>query len=226
MSTDSNSEKPKIGIRHLDGVEQIIASRWKIGVALAVAVLLYFSFLVLLPLADGIILGLVFAYIARPIQKKFKNRRKLGALVASLCIFIPIVFIVGVGIVEILNQASWIIDNKDAVVGAIMDFISALNIPKEIIGSVHDAVWNLFTSLLPAVGSIGIIGYARSIGLFAVNFVISIVFCFYILADGERLYRAFLGVIPTDYRGTANRYACHLDLILKGIFIGSAILPS
>jgi predicted PurR-regulated permease PerM len=222
MSTDSNSEKPKIGIRHLDGVEQIIASRWKIGVALAVAVLLYFSFLVLLPLADGIILGLVFAYIARPIQKKFKNRRKLGALVASLCIFIPIVFIVGVGIVEILNQASWIIDNKDAVVGAIMDFISALNIPKEIIGSVHDAVWNLFTSLLPAVGSIGIIGYARSIGLFAVNFVISIVFCFYILADGERLYRAFLGVIPTDYRGTANRYACHLDLILKGIFIGSA----
>jgi len=205
-----------------DGVSQIIASRWKIGAALAIAVLLYFAFLILLPLADGIVLGLVFAYIARPIRVKFKKHKKIGALFASLCIFIPIVFIVGVGIVEILNQISWILDNQTAVVGAILDFISALQIPERLLESINDTIWDLFKSLLPAVGSIGFISYAQSIGLFVINFIVSIIFCYFILADGDRLYCAFLGVIPKEYKGVVNRYACHLDLILGGIFIGNA----
>ena len=58
-----------------DGVSQIIASRWKIGATIALAVLLFFALLILLPLADGIVLGLVFAYIARPIQVKFGKYR-------------------------------------------------------------------------------------------------------------------------------------------------------
>ena len=222
MSKDVNSDKPRIGVRHRDGVEQIIASRWKIGAALAIAVLLCLSFLVLLPLADGIVLGLVFAYIGRPIQLKFKERRKLGALVASLCIFIPLVFIIGVGILEILNQVTWILDNKTAVTGAAVDFIHALNIPQELVEILNDAVRNLFASLLPAIGSIGLIKYAESVSLFVINFMVSIILCFYILADGDRLYSAFLGVMPSDYKEIVNRYACHLDLILRGIFLGSA----
>lgn len=222
MLKELNSDKPRKGIKHLDGVEQIIASRWKIGAALAIAVLLCLSFLVLLPLADGIILGLVFAYIARPIQLKFKWHRKLGALVASLCIFIPLVFVIGVGIVEILNQVTWIIDNKTAVTGASVDFINALKIPQEIVAIFDDSVRNISTSLRPAIDSVGLIGYAQSISLFAINFMVSIFLCFYILADGDRLYCAFLGVMPADYKGVVNRYACHLNLILSGIFLGSA----
>jgi predicted PurR-regulated permease PerM len=222
MSKDLNPDKPRIAVRHLDGVEQIIASRWKIGAALAIAVLLCLSFLVLLPLADGIVLGLVFAYIGRPIQLKFKERRKLGALVASLCIFIPLVFIIGVGILEILNQVTWILNNKTAVTGAAVDFIHALNIPQELIEILNDAVRNLFASILPAIGSIGLIKYAESVSLFVINFMVSIILCFYILADGDRLYSAFLGVMPSDYKEIVNRYACHLDLILRGIFLGSA----
>lgn len=205
-----------------DGVSQIIASRWKIGAALAVALLLYFAFLILLPLADGIVLGIVFAYIARPIRVKFKKHRKIGALVASLCIFVPIVFIVGAGIVEILNQVSWVIGHKTAVAAVILDFINSLNVPDRIIESINSAIWDLFTSLLPAVGSIGLLSYAQSIGLFVINFLISIIFCYFILADGDRLYCAFLGVIPKEYKEVVNRYAHHLDIILKGIFIGNA----
>ncbi len=222
MSKDLNSDRPKTGFRHLDGVEQIIASRWKIGAALAIAVLLCLAIIILVPMADGIVLGLVFAYIGRSIQIRFKKHKKIGALVASLFIFVPIVFIVGVGIFEILNQISWIIDHQAAVMGAIADFIRALNIPEELMGSVNEAIWNLFTSLLPAVGSIGVISYAQSISLFIVNFIVSILFCYYILADGERLYCAFLGVMPNEYKEIVNRYACHLDLILGGIFIGNA----
>jgi predicted PurR-regulated permease PerM len=222
MSKELNSDKPKISVRHLDGVEQIIASRWKIGATIAIAVLLCLSFLVLLPLADGIILGLVFAYIARPIQLKFKGHRKLGALVASLCIFIPLVFVIGVGIVEILNQVTWIIDNKTAVTSAAVDFIHAFKIPEELVAIFSDSFRNLSTSLRPAFDSVGLIGYAQSISLFAINFMVSIFLCFYILADGDRLYSAFLGVTPNDYKGIVNRYACHLDLILRGIFLGNA----
>lgn len=209
-------------IQSPDGVSQIIASRWKIGAALILAVLLFFSIIILLPLADGIVLGLVFAYIGRPIQVKFQKHRKLGALAASLCIFIPIVFIVGVGILEILNQVSWILDNQTAVAGAILDFIRALNIPEKLLVSINSAIWDLFTSLLPAVGSIGLLSYAQSIGLFIINFIVSIIICYFILADGDRLYCAFLGVMPKEYKGIVNSYACHLDSILRGVFIGNA----
>ena len=105
---------------------------------------------------------------------------------------------------------------------AILDFINALEIPDRYLESINDAIWDLFKSLLPAVGSIGLISYAQSIGLFVINFIVSIVFCYFILADGDRLYCAFLGVIPKEYKGIVNRYACHLDLILGGIFIGNA----
>lgn len=222
MSKDLNSGKPRISVRHLDGVEQIIASRWKIGAAVAIAVLLCLSFLVLLPLADGIVLGLVFAYIARPIQLKFKGHRKLGALVASLCIFIPLVFVIGVGILEILNQITWIIDNKSAVTSVAVDFIDTFKIPEELVAIFDDSIRNISTSMRPTFDSVGLIGYAQSISLFVINFIVSIFLCFYILADGERLYCAFLGVMPADYKGVINRYAGHLDQILRGIFLGSA----
>jgi predicted PurR-regulated permease PerM len=222
ISNDLNTNKTKPDSRYLDFYDKLLASRWKIGAALAIAGLLCLSFLVLLPLADGIVLGLVFAYIARPIQLKFKEHKKLGALIASLCIFIPLVFVIGVGIVEILNQVTWIIDNKTAVTGASVDFINALKIPQEIVAIFDDSVRNLSTSLRPAIDSVGLIGYAQSISLFAINFMVSIFLCFYILADGDRLYSAFLGVMPINYKGIVNRYACHLDLILRGIFLGSA----
>lgn len=205
-----------------DGVSQLIASKWKIGAALAVALLLYFAILILLPLADGIVLGIVFAYIARPIQIKFRKHRKVGALIASLCIFIPIVFIVGAGIVEILNQISWVIEHQTAVAAAILNFVNSLNIPREILIRINTTIWDLFTSLLPTVGSIGLLSYAQSIGLFVINFIISIIFCYFILADGDRLYCAFLGVVPKEYKEIVNRYASHLDMILKGIFVGNA----
>ncbi len=215
-------DRPVFQQGYLDGVSQLIASRWKIGVAVALAILLFFAFLILLPMADGIVLGIVFAYIARPIQIKFGKYRKIGAMVASLCIFIPIVFIVGAGIVEIINQVSWFIENQISVMSGILDFIHSLEIPEAYVERINITIWNLFTSLLPAVGSIGLISYAKSIGLFVINFIVSILFCYFLLADGDRVYCAFLGIIPGDYRLIVNRYASHLDLILKGVFIGNA----
>jgi len=205
-----------------DGVSQLIESRWKIAAALAIAVLLYFAFLIMLPLADGIVLGLVFAYIARPIRVKFKRHRKFGSMVASFCIFVPIVFIVGAGIVEILHQISWIIDNQAAVIGNIFDFVRAMEIPEKYLLQINEVVWSLFSSLLPAIGGIGIISYAQSISLFVINFIVSVILCYFLLSEGDRLYCAVLAVVPGEYQGTVNRYASHLDLILTGIFIGNA----
>jgi predicted PurR-regulated permease PerM len=217
-----DSHRIKLENKYLDFYDKMLTSRWKIGAFIVIAVLLFFSFLVLLPLADGIVLGLVFAYIARPIQLRFKEHRKLGAFIASLCIFIPLVFVIGIGILEIVNQVTWIIGNKAAVTRAAVDFIHALNIPQEIVAIINDAVKNLSGSLFPAIGGIGILGYAESISHFIINFMVSIFLCYYILADGDRLYTVFLGIMPVDYKGIINRYACHLNQILQGIFLGSA----
>ncbi|MDD3043067.1 MAG: AI-2E family transporter, partial [Methanosarcinaceae archaeon] len=192
------------------------------GAAVVVAILLFFALLVLLPLADGIVLGLVFAYIARPISKKFKKKKRLGALVASLCIFIPIIFIIGAGVIQILNQVSWIVEHQSEVIGGVFDFVRSLEIPAQYLEDINTLVWNLFTSLLPAIGGIGLISYAQSIGVFFINFVIAILLCFFLLADGDKLYCALLSVVPEEYQKYINRYASHLDLILTGVFIGNA----
>lgn len=205
-----------------DGVSQLIASRWKIGAAVIVTILLFFALLVILPLADGIVLGLVFAYIARPIGKKFPKNRRLGALAASLCIFIPIIFIIGAGVVQILNQVSWIVEHQGEVIGDIFNFVRSLEIPAQYLEEINAAIWNLFTSLLPAIGGIGLISYAQSIGLFAINFIVAIMLCYFLLADGDKLYCAILSVVPEEFRKYVNRYASHLDLILTGVFIGNA----
>ncbi|MDD2440352.1 MAG: AI-2E family transporter [Methanosarcinaceae archaeon] len=219
---ESQNRKKTTFTQAPDGVSQLIASRWKIGAALVVAFLIFFAIRILLPLADGIVLGLVFAYIARPIRKKFKKHRRLGALIASLCIFIPIVFIIGVGVVQILNQVSWILEHQSEVIGEIFAFVRSLEIPEQYLEEINSMVWNLLTSLLPAIGRIGFISYAWGIGMFVINFIVAMLLCYFLLSDGDKLYCAVLSVVPEEYKAPLNRYAAHLDLILTGVFIGNA----
>ncbi len=205
-----------------DGISVLINHKWKIAASIVVAVLLFTAVIVVLPLADGIVLGLVFAYISRPIYLKFKGHRKIGAFVATMFIVAPIILILGSGIIEIINQITWIVNNQAQVIGGTFDFIRNIDIPENIHQQLQQITWDVSTSLLPLISKIAVVSYAQAIAMFFINLLISIIVCFFLLADGDGLYNAIIKLTPKDQQSIVERYSYHLDMILNGVFIANA----
>lgn len=205
-----------------DGISVLIHYKWKIAASIAIALLFFVAVIIVLPLADGIVLGLVFAYISRPIYLKFKGHRKIGAFVATMFIVIPLIFILGSGIIEIINQIMWVVDNQAQVVGGVFDFIRNLAFPQSIHQQLQQLTWDFSTTILPLIGKIGFVSYAQSIAMFFINLLISLFVCFFLLADGDGLYHAIIKLTPKHQKSIVERYLYHLDMILNSIFIANA----
>ncbi|MCL7410731.1 MAG: AI-2E family transporter [Methanosarcinaceae archaeon] len=205
-----------------DGVSTLIQYKWMIAISIALAILLVAAVIVVLPLADGIVLGLVFAYISRPICLKFKGHRKIGAFVATMFIVIPIIIILGSGLIEIIRQITWIVNNQGLVIGSIFDFIRGIDFPETIHQQLQQLTWDFSTTILPIIGKIDFLSYAKSIAMFFVNLLVAIIVCFFLLADGEGLYNAIIKLTSKDQQDIVERYSYHLDMILNGVFIANA----
>ncbi|MBP1908207.1 AI-2E family transporter [Methanolobus bombayensis] len=205
-----------------DGISRIIAAKWELASFLVVLLLFLLFSYILFPLADGIVLGLVFAYIGRPIFMKLRRFRRLGALIATLCIVVPVVFIIGSGIVEILRQIVWVVENQAYVLNTILDLLRSIDVPATYSDDVQQLVWDVSTSILPLLGRIGVISYARNLVMFGINLFLAIFLCYFLLADGDGLYRAVMKIVPEKHDSAFERFVMHLDVILQGIFVGNA----
>lgn len=205
-----------------DGISRMLDYKWGIAAGFLVLVLLIIQLFVLLPLADGLVLGLVFAYLSRPVYLKFKRFPHLGAFVATMCIVIPVVFIIGSGIFELLGQIAWLIKNQTVVLNSLLDFLRSISIPARYSEDVQQLIWNFSTSILPLIGQIGIFSYARDVMMFALNLMVAVFVCYFLLADGNKLYLAVIGCFPGNCKGSMIKYFKHLDIILQGVFIGNA----
>ncbi|WP_440953450.1 AI-2E family transporter [Methanococcoides sp. FTZ1] len=199
-----------------------IGSRWKVLVIVALVILFSIFVYILLPLADGIMLGLVFAYIARPIYTFLQKKRHVGAFIATMFIVAPIILILGMGIIEIANQIVWITENQTVVISNLFDFIRNLNIPHEYYAQIQQTIWDSSLSILPLLGNLVFVSYARGIAMFVINLMIAVFVCYFLLADGDSLYHAFLRVVPDGNKSVVKRYIYHMDVILGGVFIGNA----
>lgn len=205
-----------------DGISRIILAKWKIASFVVVLLLSLLFCYILFPVADGIVLGLVFAYIGRPIFLKLSRFRRFGALVATLCIVVPVVFIIGSGLVEILRQIVWVIENQTYVINTSLDLLRSVDVPARYSDDVQQLLWDVSTSVLPLIGRIGIISYARNFVMFGINLFLAIFLCYFLLADGGGFYRAVIKVVPEEHKSVFERFVMHLDVILQGIFVGNA----
>ncbi|WP_321419152.1 AI-2E family transporter [uncultured Methanomethylovorans sp.] len=206
----------------LDGISVLISSRLKIAVVLIIILLSLILASIFLPLADGIVLGLVLAYIARPIYLKLHRYQRLGALLATLIIVMPVVLIIGSGIFEITRLMSWIFENQGLFINNLFDFIASVDVPPQYNEPIRQFIWDTSTSILPLLSGFGLLSYAKSILMFILNLVISVLVCYFLLADGYKVYKNIVSFMPVDNRPWVAEYIKHLDLILKGVFIGNA----
>ena len=209
-------------IGQLDGVSVLISSRLKIAVVLIIILLSFILASIFLPLADGIVLGLVLAYIARPIYLKLHRHPRIGALIATLVIVMPVVLIIGSGIFEIVRFIGWVFDNQDVFINSLFDFVRSIDVPPEYNERILLFIWDTSTSVLPLLSGFGFLAYAKTLVMFALNLVISVLVCYFLLVDGHKVYNNVVAFMPVENRPWVAEYIEHMDLILKGVFIGNA----
>ena len=90
--------------QYADGVSTLIKHKWKIALAAIIFLITAMFLYIILPLLDGIVMGIVLAYVARPL-KHFTDRYapRFSPYLATGAIVIPIFLIIGLGIIEIFN---------------------------------------------------------------------------------------------------------------------------
>lgn len=205
-----------------DGMSILIENKWKIIAAFVLLLILFIFGYIVFPLLDGIILGLVFAYIARPIKRGLLKRgvgNRISSLIATVTIITPLLGILGLGMIEIINQLINIAQNQQYLVNSVIIYINELNIPEPVYSQIHDAVFNLSSTIIPQLAKIPQIG--MSVAIFLLNVVISVFVCFFLLQDGFRFVNALMNIIPAEKQPVFQSFRDHLDHILAGIFLGN-----
>jgi predicted PurR-regulated permease PerM len=204
-----------------DGVSKLIEHRWTIAVVAGVLILVLSVAYIALPLLDGIVLGVVFAYVGRPINNKLLRYTKLAPVATTVFIIAPIILILGIGAIEIVNQCIWAIGHHQEITESLTVTIASLNIPEFIYSDVSITVENLISTAIGIAGQIPAFDYAKSITILAINFIISIFVCFFLLKDGARLTEIVKNLLPGSGLPIIEVFAAHADRTLAGIFIGN-----
>ncbi|HUS76589.1 MAG TPA: AI-2E family transporter [Methanothrix sp.] len=188
--------------------------------ALASLLLIFYFFF---PFLDGIILGTVFAYVGRPIRDNFGPRKRLGSLVAALCIVIPIFLVLGLGMIEIANQIIILAKNQEALRTALSMLTEQAS--RDLAPWMEDLLTggleNAASIIAPIVASIPVFHIGRVASLAIINFIVSIPICYFMLVDGESFVESIISLLPHREKQAYRKYISRIDFILSGIFIGT-----
>ncbi|MDD1721254.1 MAG: AI-2E family transporter [Euryarchaeota archaeon] len=188
-----------------------------------IGVLLFIIYL-LSPLLDGVVLGLVFAYVARPLKSRLashvKRSERTAALIATAAIVVPIVVIFSVGIIEAVRQLAWIVQNQDVVITDIKQGFATISVSPDLI----DSIINVTQSTVSTVPVSRFLTYSTTanVGIFLLNLVLSVVVCYYLLLDGKRFVQSLLSLYPqTD---ASRRFVRATDRMISGIYVGNFLV--
>ncbi len=177
----------------------------------------FILFLYLLsPLLDGIIMGIALAYVAKPIHEKLRLRfgDLISAFISTLIISIPIFFFFFYGIFQGISQLVYIMGNYD-VVDFVNSLIKSVGASKVISGIIYQIIHFINTK----IGDLAFKITTKFI-FFAMNFVISIIVCFYIILDGKRVVDRLLDSFGRD---EVKEFFEELDKTFTGLWFGNFI---
>ncbi|MFB3763898.1 MAG: AI-2E family transporter [Methanotrichaceae archaeon] len=187
---------------------------------IALALLILISYLIF-PLLDGLVLGVVFAYVGRPIKHLFGERRRIGSLAGTLCIVIPLSLIFALGVSEAVSQVIWIEAHRTQIFNASLRFVSTLPLSHLMLNELSGSLRNILEVIAPFIASLPFVNIGRSLSLGIINFLISLPVCYFLLLDGRRLENAAMLLLPYENTGIQRKCLERIDSILSGIYLGS-----
>jgi predicted PurR-regulated permease PerM len=195
--------------------------RWSIIVAflvlLIVAAVAYF----ISPLLDGIVFGIFFAFVTRPIKDFLAKYTRFAPLIATFCIMLPVIVIFLFAVIEIKTQIDWLSVDGHDFIAQVNATLASLNVPSGIISRLDYVLANLTEYVIAFARTIPVGETFTGILLFGTNALVSIFVCFYLLKDGDKILRMLGDLTPARFRPAMDFFATEADRILFGIYIGT-----
>jgi predicted PurR-regulated permease PerM len=191
---------------------------WLIVFTLALIILLSYY---IWPLLDGLVMGLVFAYVGRPVRDLFGKNRRIGPLAAIICIIVPLSAIFAAGVIEASNQIKWLESHESVIVSLIFEFVSTIHIPQVIFDEISRGMADLMGMGLNLLANLPVFRLGSTITLGIVNFLIAFCVCYFLLLDGDRLSQAVRELFNLKNGSLELRCLARIDSILCGVYIGS-----
>ena len=184
----------------------------KLRIAVIIAVFALFLYLIS-PLLDGIVMGIAFAYVARPIHEKLKAKigEASSALISTVAIAVPVFFFFFYGFFQGITQLVYILSNYD-----IVDLVSEYAGSSKLISMlINQAI----TFLSGKIGDLAVKITTKFIS-FVTNFVISVIVCYYISLDGRRVAEKVVGMWKNE---ELSKFFNEIDETLTGLWFGNFI---
>ena len=195
--------------------------RWSIAVVFIVLLIMAAVAYFISPLLDGIVFGIFFAYVTRPIKDFLARRTRFAPLIATFCIMLPVIVIGLFTILEIKNQIDWLsLDGRDFT-AQVNTLLASLNVPSGIISQLDNVLANLTDYVIAFAKTIPVGATFSSILLFSTNALVSIFVCFYLLKDGDKIVRTLGDLTPAKFKPAMGFFSTEADRILSGIYIGT-----
>ena len=191
---------------------------WLFAVTL---LLVFLSSCFLWPLQGGIVLGIVFTYLGRPVRDLFGKRRKIGSLAAIICIIVPLCIIFASGVLEAASQLAWLESHRAQIVSTGQEFISSIYIPQFIFDELSQGMDSLMGIGLSMLASLPVFDLGSTLTMGFLNLLIAFCICYYLLVDGNKLLRAVTDLLSEKKGDFEIRSLGRIDDILSGIFTGS-----
>ncbi|MHC1589304.1 MAG: AI-2E family transporter [Methermicoccaceae archaeon] len=211
-----------------DGLGLLLRHRWKLAAIVVFSIIVVLVGYIAAPLADGVMLGIVLAYVGRPLRRWMLKKPIIGrfaSILTTALVVLPMVVIVTLGFAEIARWVVVLVEHSQDVGMYISSALAQLNLPDwayiQLVHWSQSLIATPLESLVSLLQKIPIATYAWKIGMLILNMVISLVVCYFLLADGDKLSSTMMVLVPREYVDVFQRYLIRLDSILRGIFMGT-----
>ncbi|AGK60455.1 putative permease [Archaeoglobus sulfaticallidus PM70-1] len=190
-----------------------------IGIVATLSLMVYFFS----PLLDGILMGVAFSYVAKPIKKKLdtKMNKNVSSLIATLIILVPVSILLFYGIFQGIMQAANIITHQKEFQDQIIDILKDSGLSEYYIKQIESFIPNILSFISKNILQMSAIDLTFKIISFVMNFFISMVVCFYALADGDTFIKKSLRIIPDEYRTKFGNFIEEVDNVFLGLWFGN-----
>jgi predicted PurR-regulated permease PerM len=199
--------------------------KWVFVLTASLVTLIFLTFYFFYPLLDGIVMGIVFAYVAKPVKKRIE--RKTGSLASSLIstlvIIVPISFLMFYGIFQGVNQLIYLLSHQSEVESSFIGALRDAGIDEKYIQQVEELIPTL-VSIAQSKLKLSALDATVKAVMFFMNFIISIIVCFYVLLDADKFIESLLKVLPEERREEFGRFVKEVDEIFLGLWFGNFVV--
>ena len=196
-------------------------NRLKLAAILLAVFLLLAAIYYILPLAAGLIFGVFFFFVTRPIKEFLDKYTKYSHYLATFCIVLPFICLAIYGTLEVWGEAQWAVSHVADINGLVRQVTSGLGLPFDVNGTLDEAFSSIYDYSIAFLKSLSLKNTISGVVLLAMNALISLFVCFYLLKDGASLAKSLKKLAPAGQRAVLDDFLADADRTLSGIFTGT-----